>query len=258
MVVAREGAGLEQPTALTSDFPSQQSLFAGASTSSVDNNKNNNATLEPHFASLLPPLKANLAKRNIFQESDTNISGVNNNNKMADNKKCFFELAVLNEDDEPIKTLRVEIQLFSDRLPKTCQNFAQLCEGTMDKYDEKMCYTNSVLHYIQPGWVLVGGDFVNNNGSGGKSIFGREFEDESFDSDYSKPGLLCMLNHGPNTNNSQFFITLKPAEWINNLYVAFGRVTSDLEVLKKLADEVGSNSGMPKKTVKISSSGRIH
>lgn len=170
------------------------------------------------------------------------------------NDKCFMEFTVV----ETGKSVRVEFELFRDKLPKACANFAQLCEGTIDKHDRKMCYKGSILHEIVSDWVLVGGDFVNNNGSGGKSIYEGDFEDESFTAvDYNEPGLLCMLSHGPNTNSSIFFITLKPAEWISGLYVAFGRVTSDLEALKSLAEESGCPSGIPKQAVKISACGHL-
>lgn len=66
-----------------------------------------------------------------------------------------------------------------------------------------MHFKDSVLYEMIPGWVVAGGDFVNNNGTGGESIFDqKEFEDENFTISHDRPGLLSMLGHGPNTNSS--------------------------------------------------------
>uniref|UniRef100_A0A915JLW1 Peptidyl-prolyl cis-trans isomerase n=1 Tax=Romanomermis culicivorax TaxID=13658 RepID=A0A915JLW1_ROMCU len=155
------------------------------------------------------------------------------------------------------KPVDVVFELYPKLLPKTCANFLALCLGGLSLCGRKMQYKNSYLHEIVPDWCVVGGDFLNGNGTGGRSIFhGNEFEDESFHAvDYDQAGLLCMLSHGPNTNTSLFFVTLKPAEWINKLYVAFGKVVENLSGLRALAAEAGSCSGIPKKPVKILSCG---
>lgn len=189
----------------------------------------------------------------------------------------------------PEQTVQVVFELFSDVLPKTCENFMQLCKGTTDAHGRKLHYKNSQIYEIIPDWCVVGGDFVNNNGTGGMSIYGNgngsgngygngngnprtvknrriscqndsngtEFEDESFAADYSQPGLLCMLSHGPHTNTSIFFVTMKPAEWIKGLYVAFGRVASGLDQLHALAEKLGTQSGLPKKSVIVADCGLL-
>ncbi|EDQ91721.1 uncharacterized protein MONBRDRAFT_14262, partial [Monosiga brevicollis MX1] len=116
-------------------------------------------------------------------------------------------------------------QLFSDVVPKTCQNFKGLCAGTkVDGGFGTLTYKDSVFHRIQPrGWVQ-GGDIVDGAGDGGRSIFGDTFEDENFAILHDRRGRLGMANNGLHSNASQFFISFSALEWMNTKYVAFGYV----------------------------------
>ncbi|KAA0198331.1 Peptidyl-prolyl cis-trans isomerase [Fasciolopsis buskii] len=132
------------------------------------------------------------------------------------------------------------IELYSDLLPKTCENFRALCTGEKGK-KPKNSVESYTMHYkntlffrcVKNGWIQ-GGDVLYNRGNDGCSIYGRTFEDESFAVKHDQRGIVSMANAGRHTNGSQFFITLAPTPWMDNLYVAFGRVVEGSETLGKM------------------------
>ncbi|MBK5939104.1 peptidylprolyl isomerase [Halochromatium roseum] len=162
---------------------------------------------------------------------------------LAENPKVAMDVTI---GGEPAGT--IEAELFADVVPKTAENFRVLCSG---EQGEDMRYAGSPYHRIIPGFMIQGGDFTNGNGTGGKSIYGDKFADENFDLKHTEAGLLSMANAGPNTNGSQFFITVAPTPWLDGRHVVFGKVTSGMDVVEAM-EEQGSRQGRTKSEVMMS------
>ena len=84
--------------------------------------------------------------------------------------------------------------------------------------------------------MAQGGDFTAGNGTGGESIYGMKFADENFTVKHTKRGDLSMANAGPNTNGSQFFITVVPTSWLDNKHTVFGRVVKGMETVVSISN----------------------
>ena len=146
----------------------------------------------------------------------------------------------------------ITVGLFGKETPKTGANFYHLCAGEIKTTaGQKLSIVNSPFHRIIPGFMIQGGDFTNENGTGGISVFGSKFADENFNVN-TEIGVLAMANSGPNTNGSQFFITTGPTDWLNGKHVVFGRVVKGMETVKMI-ERYGSSSGTPSANIRIAS-----
>merc|ERR1711953_1034109 len=155
------------------------------------------------------------------------------------NSRVFFDMSIDNKSAG-----RVTFELYDDVVPKTAENFKQLCIG-QGSGKNFMGYRGSIFHRIIPSFMCQGGDFTHHNGTGGRSIYGAKFRDENFTVKHTKPGQLSMANAGPHTNGSQFFITTIPCGWLDNKHVVFGEVIEGMSVIKDI-ERLGSQSGRPR------------
>ena len=152
-------------------------------------------------------------------------------------------------EDEPAG--RIVFELFASVVPKTAENFRALCTGLYG-----FGYKASYFHRVIPGFMCQAGDFERSDGTGGSSIYGYRFEDESFYFKHDKPFLLSMANSGKNTNGSQFFITTVRTPHLDNKHVVFGRVLSGQHVVQAIED-CGVEGGHVFKTVMIENCGEV-
>ncbi|XP_065345924.1 RING-type E3 ubiquitin-protein ligase PPIL2 [Cloeon dipterum] len=120
----------------------------------------------------------------------------------------------------------LNLELFCDMLPKTCENFMKLCAAGY--------YNGTKFHRSIRNFMIQGGD-PTGTGLGGKSIWGKPFEDEFKPNlTHTGRGVLSMANSGPNTNKSQFFITYRSCRQLDNKHTVFGKVVGGLDTLNKM------------------------
>lgn len=183
-----------------------------------------------------------------------------------------LDLASVKGPQATIKTNlgEIKIQLFEKQAPKTVNNFVQLAE--------KGYYDGVIFHRVIPDFMIQGGD-PTGTGRGGKSIYGKAFEDEFSDQLFNFTGALSMANAGPNTNGSQFFIVSNehvpanmieqmkvvgyPQEiidhyakvggtpWLDHRHTVFGQVIAGMDVVKKISQAKRDSMDKPKKDIVI-------
>lgn len=148
----------------------------------------------------------------------------------------------------------VTVKLFAKDAPKTVENFVALASGEKEWTNpkngdkgKKPLYDGTVFHRVIPDFMIQGGDPLGN----GTGSPGYNFEDEFSDRTFSKPGILAMANSGPNTNGSQFFITVKATPWLNHHHTIFGEVVQGYEVVEKIANVPRGAGDRPAETVTL-------
>ncbi|KAG0708116.1 cyclophilin-like domain-containing protein [Suillus ampliporus] len=170
--------------------------------------------------------------------------------------RVFFDFAIGTES-----VGRVIFELYNDTAPKTAENFRALCTGEkgLSAVSERpLYYKNSIIHRSIRDFMIQGGDFTKRNGTGGESIYGSVFPDEDLTRPLESEGLLCMANKGPNTNGSQFFITLRDCPHLNGKHVVFGRVIRGYdEVVKKFAAVPVDEKDRPQHPIVIVNCGEL-
>jgi peptidyl-prolyl cis-trans isomerase A (cyclophilin A) len=153
---------------------------------------------------------------------------------------------------------QIVCRLFDKNAPKTVQNFTDLAEGkrewthpvTRQKSTQPL-YNGTIFHRVIKNFMIQGGDPAGT-GFGGP---GYQFEDETKGSPHSfdKSGKLAMANAGPNTNGSQFFITVAPTQWLTGKHTIFGEVVEGQNIVDKIVNSPTGAQDRPLQEVKINS-----
>lgn len=135
----------------------------------------------------------------------------------------------------------IELELFADKTPKTVENFVGLAN--------KGYYNGVIFHRVIDNFMIQGGD-PTGTGRGGQSLWGGKFEDEFVpELKHDSEGILSMANAGPNTNGSQFFITLVPTPWLDGRHTVFGKVIKGMDVVKAIGKVPRNQQDRPLKDV---------
>jgi peptidyl-prolyl cis-trans isomerase A (cyclophilin A) len=149
-------------------------------------------------------------------------------------------------------------RLFEKDASKTVQNFTDLAEGKREwrhpstgKKSSDRLYDGTIFHRVIPDFMIQGGD-PQGTGMGGP---GYQFEDETRNSPhkFDQPGKLAMANSGPNTNGSQFFITVAPTQWLTGKHTIFGEVVEGQDIVVKISKVARGRNDRPNKDVKLQS-----
>eukprot|EP00667_Euglena_gracilis_P020066 EG_transcript_21612 len=154
---------------------------------------------------------------------------------------------------------RITIELFASVVPKTAENFRALCTGErgLGQGGQPLHFKGSAIFRIVKGVYIQGGDIEHNKGSGGESIYGKTFPDESFTLPHQY-GCLSMANTGKDTNGSQFFILLGKCRELDGKHVVFGQITEESKsVIKKIQAIKVNHQDCPLKRLTVANCGEL-
>jgi peptidyl-prolyl cis-trans isomerase A (cyclophilin A) len=147
----------------------------------------------------------------------------------------------------------IVIRLFPDHAPQTVRNFVDLAQGGREWTDPRTgrattgkLYDGTIFHRVIPDFMIQGGD-PTGTGTGGP---GYTFEDEFNDHKVVR-GALAMANAGPNTNGSQFFITIAPTQWLTGKHTIFGEVVEGQDAVEKIVSVPRNRQDKPNKDVVV-------
>ena len=151
----------------------------------------------------------------------------------------------------------ITCRLLPEKAPKTVENFVGLAQGTKEFRDAKTrqsvkrpFYDGLIFHRVIPKFMIQGGCPLGT----GTGDPGYKFADEfSKGLGFDKPGKLAMANAGPNTNGSQFFITVAPTDWLNNHHTIFGEVVKGYDVVENISNVPRDRSDRPATPVVMNS-----
>jgi len=135
------------------------------------------------------------------------------------------------------------IELYHRHTPRTCYNIAALADAGY--------YDNTISHRIIRDFMIQLGD-PTGTGRGGESIYGGKFEDEiTRNLKHTGAGVVSMANSGPNTNGSQFFITLKSTPWLDGKHTIFGRIYRGMGVIQRMGMVATDQDDKPRNPITI-------
>lgn len=166
-------------------------------------------------------------------QSDKNIDDKSDQKQNETGEEQLDELLNLDKGESLFATLHtnmgeIKLRLYANDVPKTVKNFVGL--GLKNYYD------GVTFHRVIDDFMIQGGD-PTGTGRGGESYYGGKFEDElKMHLKHDEAGVLSMANAGPNTNGSQFFITLKATPWLDGKHTVFGKVVSGMEVVRAIGN----------------------
>ncbi|RJS99642.1 peptidylprolyl isomerase [Halococcus sp. IIIV-5B] len=149
----------------------------------------------------------------------------------------------------------IEVELYDERAPRTVENFVGLATGEREWEDggetvEEPLYDDVAFHRVIEGFMIQGGD-PDETGRGGP---GYSFDDEFHDDlRHDSAGVLSMANSGPNTNGSQFFITLDAQPHLDDRHAVFGKVTDGMDVVREIGSVDTDRNDQPQEEVVLES-----